>query len=200
VQTGSSSKLFTLITALEKGVPFGFQLTFPDGDGKRLTKLRRRARGLRRWPGGRIPRDELRGRGTTTDSLYTGTTASINVFFAHLEQKVGLCDTVKTAVAWVTRSDGTSLLKRMSSSRAARKVTLDSADSIPSFTLGSVNVSPISMAAAYAVPASNGVYCKPVVLTKIVDDDGHSLPVIGRYTSDPRPGRPGGGTTSSRAC
>ena len=35
----------------------------------------------------------------------------------------------------------------------------------------------MSMAAAYAVPASNGVYCKPVVLTKIVDDDGHSLPV-----------------------
>ena len=27
VQTGSSSKLFTLITALEQGVPFGFQLT-----------------------------------------------------------------------------------------------------------------------------------------------------------------------------
>src|SRR5262249_24241372 len=30
VQTGSSSKLFTLITALEQGVPFGFQLTVPD--------------------------------------------------------------------------------------------------------------------------------------------------------------------------
>ena len=29
VQTGSSSKLFTLITALEQGVPFGFQLTVP---------------------------------------------------------------------------------------------------------------------------------------------------------------------------
>ena len=33
------------------------------------------------------------------------------------------------------------------------------------------------MAAAYAVPAANGVYCKPIVLTKIVDDDGKSLPV-----------------------
>jgi membrane peptidoglycan carboxypeptidase len=35
----------------------------------------------------------------------------------------------------------------------------------------------MSMAAAYAVPASNGVYCKPIVLSKIVDDVGHSLPV-----------------------
>ena len=40
------------------------------------------------------------GPGTTTDSLYTGTTDSINVFFAHLEQKVGLCNVVKTAVDW----------------------------------------------------------------------------------------------------
>ena len=40
-----------------------------------------------------------------------------------------------------------------------------------------INVSPMSMAAAYAVPAANGIYCKPVVLTKIVNDDGKSLPV-----------------------
>ena len=32
VQTGSSSKLFTLITALEQGIPFGFQLTVPGND------------------------------------------------------------------------------------------------------------------------------------------------------------------------
>ena len=29
MQTGSSSKLFTLITALEQGVPFGFPQTVP---------------------------------------------------------------------------------------------------------------------------------------------------------------------------
>ncbi|HEY0934443.1 MAG TPA: transglycosylase domain-containing protein, partial [Trebonia sp.] len=32
IQTGSSSKLFTLITALQHGVPFGFQLTVPGTD------------------------------------------------------------------------------------------------------------------------------------------------------------------------
>jgi membrane peptidoglycan carboxypeptidase len=35
----------------------------------------------------------------------------------------------------------------------------------------------MSMAAAYAVPASGGMYCKPVVLSKIVTDNGKSLPV-----------------------
>jgi membrane peptidoglycan carboxypeptidase len=35
----------------------------------------------------------------------------------------------------------------------------------------------MSMAAAYATPAANGVYCKPIVLTKIIDNTGKSLPV-----------------------
>ena len=78
---------------------------------------------------------------------------------------------MKTAVnLGVTRVDGKSLLKADGPNQPA-------ADDLPAFTLGVVNVSPMSMAAAYAVPAANGVYCKPVVLTKIVDDDGHSLPV-----------------------
>jgi membrane peptidoglycan carboxypeptidase len=165
VQTGSSSKLFTLITALEEGVPFGFQATVPGTDT---------VTGYSNCEGGgtgpfNVSNSE--GSGTTTDSLYTGTTQSINVFYAHLEQKVGLCDTVKTAVnLGVTRVDGTSLLK------ADGKGT-SSADNYPAFTLGVINVSPMSMAAAYAVPAANGVYCKPIVLTKIVDDEGKSLPV-----------------------
>jgi membrane peptidoglycan carboxypeptidase len=120
---------------------------------------------------GVFPVTNSEGSGTTTDSLYTGTTGSINVFFAHLEQKVGLCNTVKTAVnLGMTRVDGKSLL-------AADGSNQPPADDLPAFTLGVVNVSPMSMAAAYAVPAANGVYCKPVVLTKIVDDDGESLPV-----------------------
>jgi membrane peptidoglycan carboxypeptidase len=77
----------------------------------------------------------------------------------------------------VTRVDGTSLLQKDVIKSGRRTVTLDPADDIPSFTLGSVDVSPMSMAAAYAVPAANGIYCSPIVLTKIVNDDGKSLPV-----------------------
>lgn len=164
VQTGSSSKLFTLITALGQGVPFGFQMTVPGNDTVTgYTDCQGR-------PTSPFKVSNAEGPGTSTDSLYTGTTQSINVFFAHLEQKVGLCDTVKTAVnLGVTRADGTSLLKPDGGQLAA--------DDVPSFTLGVIPVSPMSMAAAYAVPASNGVYCKPVVLTKIVDNAGKSLPV-----------------------
>jgi membrane peptidoglycan carboxypeptidase len=172
VQTGSSSKLFTLITALEHGVEFGFQLTVPGTETiGGYTDCAGAPAGVYQGQSGLFNVTNSEGAGTTTDSLYTGTTGSINVFYAHLEQQVGLCDTVKTAVnLGVTRVDGKSLLKADGPNQPA-------ADDLPAFTLGVVNVSPMSMAAAYAVPAANGVYCKPVVLTKIVDDEGHSLPV-----------------------
>jgi membrane peptidoglycan carboxypeptidase len=172
VQTGSSSKLFTLITALEAGVQFGFQLTVPGTDVvSGFTNCAGQPTGTYQGQTGVFPVSNSEGAGTTTDSLYTGTTGSINVFYAHLEQKVGLCNTVKTAVnLGVTRADGRSLFQSDGPGQSP-------ADDIPAFTLGAVNVSPMSMAAAYAAPAANGVYCKPVVLTKIVDDDGKSIPV-----------------------
>jgi len=174
VQTGSSSKLFTLITALEEGVPFGFQLTVPGTDT---------VTGYTNCAGdedGPFNVSNSEGPGTSTDSLYTGTTGSINVFFAHLEQKVGLCDTVKTAVnLGVTRVDGNSLLNPDGCVTVKKKVECSQlpADDLPGFTLGEVNVSPMSMAAAYATPAAGGVYCSPVVLTKITGASGQKLPV-----------------------
>jgi membrane peptidoglycan carboxypeptidase len=172
VQTGSSSKLFTLITALEQGVPFGFQLTVPGTETvSGYTNCAGAPVGVYQGQSGVFNVTNSEGPGTTTDSLYTGTTGSINVFFAHLEQKVGLCNTVKTAMnLGMTRADGRSLLQSDGPLQPP-------ADDLPAFTLGVVSVSPMSMAAAYAVPAANGVYCKPIVLTKIVDDDGKSLPV-----------------------
>jgi membrane peptidoglycan carboxypeptidase len=172
VQTGSSSKLFTLVTALEEGVPFGFQLTVPGTDTvSGYTDCAGAPAGVVNGQAGLFNVTNSEGPGTTTDSLYTGTTGSINVFFAHLEQKVGLCNTVKTAVAMgVTRVDGKSLLSADGPNQPA-------ADDLPAFTLGVVNVSPMSMAAAYAVPAANGVYCKPIVLAKIENYEGSPLPV-----------------------
>ena len=55
----------------------------------------------------------------STQSLYTGTTQSINVFYAQLERRVSLCNVVHTAVdLGMTRADGTSLLTSPSKSTA----------------------------------------------------------------------------------
>jgi membrane peptidoglycan carboxypeptidase len=171
VQTGSSSKLFTLITALNQGVPFGFQLTVPGSTVVTgYTDCQGAPAGVYQGQAGAYSVSNAEGPGKSTDSLYTGTTNSINVFYAQLEKKVGLCNVVHTAVnLGMTRADGTSLLKPDGGQ--------DSADNIPSFTLGSVNVAPLSMAAAYATVASRGIYCTPVAINKIDTDTGGTLAV-----------------------
>jgi membrane peptidoglycan carboxypeptidase len=164
VQTGSSSKLFTLITALNQGTPFGFTQTVPGS-----TTIS----GYTNCEGGPTQPynvSNAEGPGKSTDSLYTGTTNSINVFYAELEKKVGLCNVVHTAVdLGMTRADGTSLLSADGGQA--------SADNFPSFTLGSVNVAPLSMAAAYATVASRGMSCSPIAINKIGTASGGKLAV-----------------------
>jgi membrane peptidoglycan carboxypeptidase len=161
VQTGSSSKIFTLITALEKGYKFGSKIkvqspTVVSGYSNC------QGVGLNPFP---VTNSEPGGKGQVIWPLYSATVSSINVFFAHLEQQVGLCNVVRTAADMgMTRADGTSLLKwdRALGANGAQ------ADDFASFTLGSVGVSPMSMAAAYASVAARGRYCSPTGLTKIV--------------------------------
>jgi len=142
VQTGSSSKLFTLITALNQGVPFGFTMAVPGSATiNGYTNCQGAPAGnYNGIPGAYNVTNAEGPSSASTQSLYTGTTQSVNTFYAELEKKVGLCNVVNTAVnLGMTRVDGTSLLKNDG--------TQYSADNIPSFTLGSVNVAPLSMAA-----------------------------------------------------
>lgn len=170
VQTGSSSKLFTLVTALKEGIPFGFTLKVHDGElapptfacngAPIIPWMVHNADGNENGP---IP-------------LYFGTVASINAFYVALQAKVGICNVVKTAVSMgMTRADGRSLLRWDGKPRA--RGSNPPADQVGSFTLGAVNVSPMSMAGAYATVASGGVYCHPIAITAIRDVNGKKLPV-----------------------
>jgi membrane peptidoglycan carboxypeptidase len=161
VQTGSSSKLFTLITALKRDYPFGFQLSVssPSDIGPYYN--------CKGGYTGSFPVSNAEGAGHGTYSLYTGTTQSINVFFAELEHRVGLCNVVRTAVSMgVHRADGGSLLA--GSGKPGEPSYQLPADDLPSFTLGSVAVSPMTMAAAYATVAAGGIYCQPIAIAQIV--------------------------------
>jgi len=172
VQTGSSSKLFTLITALKQGTPFGATLHAPGSTTVTgYTNCQGGPAGYYQGQAGAFNVTNAEGpQSDSNQSLYTGTVQSVNVYFALLEKQVGLCNVVKTAASMgLTRADGTSLLKRDHGQ--------DSADNIPSFTLGSVNVSPLSMAAAYATVAARGMYCAPVAIGKITSNTGKNLPV-----------------------
>jgi membrane peptidoglycan carboxypeptidase len=169
VQTGSSSKIFTLITALKQGIQYGFHLTVHDGmTVGGFTDCKGR------WIQPFTVHNAEPGGGTIP--LYYGTTQSINAFYVDLESHVGLCNVVKTAVSMgLHRADGTSLLRTIG--KYGKPGYEPAADGLASFTLGSVNVSPMSMAAAYATVASRGVYCRPIAIMRITDAHGHNLPI-----------------------
>jgi membrane peptidoglycan carboxypeptidase len=167
VQIGSTGKVYTMVTALEQGVPFGYSKTvgfsasvggFTNCEGHYLAP----------WS---LHNDESERGGHYT--LYTGTTFSINVFFAYLEQKVGLCNVVRTAAKMgLTWPDGKSLLKP-----DRREGHPYSADNDPSFTLGADDVTPMGVAAADATLPARGIFCSPIAITKIVTMTGTNLPV-----------------------
>jgi membrane peptidoglycan carboxypeptidase len=169
VQTGSSSKIFTLLTALKQNIPFGFNL--PVTSPSTLTGYYN-CQGESTSP---FLVNNAEGAGKGIFTLYNGTTGSINVFYSELERKVGLCNVVKTAVSLgMTRGDGTSLLRRDPNMAASNNLP---ADNYPSFTLGSEPVAPLNMAAAYATVAAGGIYCKPVAISSVVTANGSKLPV-----------------------
>jgi membrane peptidoglycan carboxypeptidase len=169
VQTGSSSKIFTLLTALKQGVPFGFSQSVvnPSVVGP-----------YQNCQGNTVPAFQFRNAENPnpkpeTFTLYNGTTQSINIFYAHLEQQVGLCNVVKTAMSLgMTFVNGGSLLK------PDKALGQESADNDASFTLGPVPVAPLQMANAYATVAANGIYCTPIAINQILTSSGQSLPVM----------------------
>jgi membrane peptidoglycan carboxypeptidase len=175
VQIGSTGKVYTMVTALLQGIPFGYSKTVGfSAEVSGYTNCKGQTVGTP-MPNGQIGwkvhNDESERGGHYT--LYTGTTASINVFFAYLEQKVGLCNVVKTAAQMgLTWPDGKSLLKP-----DRREGHAQSADNDPSFTLGADNVTPMGVAAADAVLPARGIFCSPIAITNIVTTAGQKLPV-----------------------
>jgi membrane peptidoglycan carboxypeptidase len=168
VQQGSSAKIFTLLTALKQGIPFGYteSVTAPANLGPFFGCKGQESNwnGLQDAEGPTL-------HGAETFTLYNGTTQSINVFYGKLEQKVGLCNVVKTAMSLgAHHASGSSLLQRGDNEPPA--------DDLPSFTLGSgAYMSPMTMADVYATVAANGIYCKPTVITSIATAGGKHLPV-----------------------
>jgi membrane peptidoglycan carboxypeptidase len=160
VQTGSSSKIFTLITALEQNLPFGhtIKIKAPAFVGPFATCYGQTV------PPAQFQNAEGPTSGTEVWQMAEATALSINLYFVNLENEVGLCNVVKTAVDMgVTRADGTSLMKY---DHVLGTNGIPAYD-VSSFTLGAVGVSPMSMAAAYASVAARGMYCAPQAITSI---------------------------------
>jgi membrane peptidoglycan carboxypeptidase len=153
MQAGSTFKIFALAAALEAGIsPFEFISAYSP---KTFENFKNCTTGKKFAP--------VTVRNSTTSGtldMARATAYSTNTYFMTIEERTGVCRPAEIAESMgVMLGSGKPLLR------------------VPSFTLGTMEVTPLAMANAYATFAAHGTYCKPVVILDIVDREGKQLPV-----------------------
>lgn len=150
---GSTFKMFTVAAALKQGIKVSQTFNSPGH------KVMPAGSYFDCDGGGTAAWTVNNSTGNGVMNMYTGTRKSVNTYFAQLEKKAGLCNVVKAA-----ESMGITV-----------PFTKTHSDQVGPFTLGVTDVSPLDMAAAYATPASGGLYCKPQPVAAIVDLNGKTI-------------------------
>ena len=166
--TGSTFKAFTLAAALKEGRALTSTIeapvsgvTFPRSAFKYCSADERFANQYT------VRNSEGNEHGSKT--LLEATSTSINTAFVALEAQVGVCEVRDMAESLGVHlgapqpygSNGPSTLRLRPN---------------PSLTLGVENVAPLTMAAAYAAFAADGVFCAPIAITGVKALDGKALP------------------------
>ena len=152
-QAGSTFKAFTLAAALEKGISPYQPFEAPQ---------RRTFDEFTNCTDGAVfpPYTVNNSTGAGTFDMVKGTAYSINTFFMALEQETGICRPVEIAESLgLRRGDGGSLQR------------------VPSFTLGTQEVTPLGMAEAYGVFANHGTRCASIAIARVTDRNGKDLPI-----------------------
>jgi membrane peptidoglycan carboxypeptidase len=160
-QAGSTFKAFTAAAALEKGIPLSQRFdarASMDFSGARFDSCSGPTQVV-----GRFPVSNSTGVNGSMD-MYRAAEFSVNTYFVQLALDVGMCDVTKMAEKLGVESNTPSQ-------------PISSYDELPSFTLGTAETNPLSVANAYATFASGGIHCDPVVITKVTDASGTSLQV-----------------------
>nr|WP_296065948.1 transglycosylase domain-containing protein [uncultured Actinoplanes sp.] len=160
--SGSTFKMFTMLAALEAGMPLN---TGFDSPAKLVTK----------WPdggpdncGGKYcPANANPGYMDGHRTMWDGFGRSVNTYFVHLEEQVGpaavVAEAKKLGISFAAPSDA--------------KQAATGADTWGSFTLGVIDTTPLELASAYATVASGGTYCAPVPVQSITGPNGARVAV-----------------------
>ena len=161
-QAGSTFKAFTAAAALEKGIPLSKTYNAANSmnfSGKTFQSCE-----------GPFQVGDWKVSNSTAASgpmdMRRGTAMSVNTYFVQLEQDAGLCNTVKMA-------------EKAGIQLAGDQDMVDTYQYVASFTLGSAEVTPLSVAEAYATFAARGVHCNPIIVKEVVTKSGKKLKMPG---------------------
>jgi membrane peptidoglycan carboxypeptidase len=156
MQAGSTFKVFVLAAAIEQGIPINAPTFAP---------ARVPTTGYTNCAGHSIDDKNKtvgnsEGDAVQAYNMQTATWASVNTYFMLLEQQTGVCRPWQIAQSFgVTRADGKALLQ------------------VPTFTLGTNDITPLTMASVYATLAAHGKACPPRAILKITDGAGKAVQV-----------------------
>jgi membrane peptidoglycan carboxypeptidase len=159
-QAGSTFKLFTMLAALEKGLPLSTEINSPQRyQSKWKTEWNSPTRCNGLWWCPVNASAKMTGRHT----MWAGFGKSVNTFFVQLEERVGPEAVVRMAerlgLRWHTDID------RIQASPAKARTW-------GAFTLGVADTTPLEMAGAYATIAADGKYCAPLAVVSVTAADG----------------------------
>ncbi|QAY58793.1 PASTA domain-containing protein [Microbacterium protaetiae] len=166
---GSTFKLFTLLDWLEQGKSLNQVV-----DGRTITRTdwtdRCVAGGTWKAAADTGNYNNEAGRFGTPMSF---TKQSLNSGFMGMAYQLDLCD-----IGNVAERLGVTLANGKPIPLTLDGTSTDPAEKpAPNEVIGSDNVSPLAMAAAYATVANKGVYCQPKVIDKITDSDGNDVEI-----------------------
>jgi membrane peptidoglycan carboxypeptidase len=171
-QAGSTFKIFTMLAALESGMPLSTSFYAPPQFYSKYITAPGPATCGHHW----CPKNSSAGM-TGTQTMWSGFGKSVNTYFVQLEQKVGANNAVAMAerlgLQWRTGVDKTLASPEHAAGWGA-------------FTLGVSDVQPIEMANVFATLAAEGAYCEPLPVRSIKNRDGTNATFDGKLIAAPR--------------
>ena len=160
VEAGSSFKTFTLVQAMQEGVPY--DLSFYAPNKYHAVQADNPGKGFFQNATGEV------GESGTYD-LRRAIELSVNTFFVPLQERVGVLDTARTAEKMGVEFKNAEVGDPNSGL----------ADGSNAFTLGIARTTPLSMANAYATIANSGRACDIRVVERIENSRGETLDIPG---------------------
>ncbi|MEV0895736.1 transglycosylase domain-containing protein [Actinoplanes sp. NPDC049802] len=171
-QAGSTFKIFTMLAALEAGLPLSTSFYSPQRFVSRYITAPGPATCGIHW----CPKNSSESM-TGTQNMWSGFGKSVNTYFVQLEQRVGADKAVRMAerlgLRWRTAVD-------------KRLATKEHASGWGAFTLGVSDATPVEIANVFATLAAEGRYCEPLPVISIRDPDGSHAVHGERLIAEPR--------------